>query len=357
MALTEKEILGALSNIQDPDLHKDIVTLGFVQKIKIENSSVSLDIVLTTPACPVKDQMRDEATKLLTELPGVSKVNINMTSNVTQGSSNVRENFIPLVKNAIAISSGKGGVGKSTVSATLAVALTQMGAKVGLMDADIYGPNIPIIMGTKTPVKQEGGKLIPAESHGVKMMSMGYLVPEDQAIVWRGPMIHGAIQQFLRDVEWGELDYLLVDLPPGTGDAQLSISQLVPLTGAVIVTTPQEVALHDSRKGLSMFQKVNVPLLGIIENMSYFSCPHCNERTEIFSHGGGRRAAEQLKIPFLGDIPIDPSVRAGGDEGVPILIGQPDSPTSKTFRTIAQALAAQISIQNSNKKSGLRIIQ
>ena len=357
MASTEKDVLAALSKIQDPDLHKDIVTLGFVQNIKIDNSSVSLDIVLTTPACPVKDQMRSEATKLLTELPGVSKVDINMTSNVTQGTSHVRENYIPLVKNAIAISSGKGGVGKSTVSATLAVALTQLGAKVGLMDADIYGPNIPIIMGTGKALKQEGGKLIPAESHGVKLMSMGYLVPEDQAIVWRGPMIHGAIQQFLRDVDWGELDYLLVDLPPGTGDAQLSISQLVPLTGAVIVTTPQAVALHDSRKGLAMFQKVNVPLLGMIENMSYFACPHCNERTEIFSHGGGRKAAEQLKTPFLGEIPIDPSVREGGDKGVPILIDQPDSKTSEAFRMIAKALAAQISIQNANKQSTLRIIQ
>ena len=357
MALAEKEILAALSKIQDPDLNKDIVTLGFVQNIKIDNSSVSLDIVLTTPACPVKDQMRDEATKLLTELPGVSKVDINMTSKVTQGTSHVRENFIPQVKNAIAISSGKGGVGKSTVSATIAVALTQMGAKVGLMDADIYGPNIPIIMGTETAPKQEGGKLIPAESHGVKMISMGYLVPEDQAIVWRGPMIHGAIQQFLRDVAWGELDYLLVDLPPGTGDAQLSISQLVPLTGAVIVTTPQAVALHDSRKGLAMFQKVNVPLLGIIENMSYFACPHCNERTEIFSHGGGRKAAGQLKIPFLGEIPIDPSVREGGDKGVPVLISQPDSKISDAFRMIAKAVAAQISIQNANKPGELRIIQ
>jgi ATP-binding protein involved in chromosome partitioning len=239
----------------------------------------------------------------------------------------------------------------------MAVALAQLGAKVGLMDADIYGPNIPIIMGTEKPPTQQGQKLIPAESHGVKLMSMGFLVPEDQAIVWRGPMIHGAIQQFLRDVEWGELDYLLVDLPPGTGDAQLSISQLVPLTGAVIVTTPQNVALHDSKKGLAMFQKVNVPVIGIIENMSYFMCPHCEHRTEIFSHGGGRKAAEQLGVPFLGDIPIDPVVRSGGDAGMPILISQPGSFTAESFKKIAQAMAAQISIQNANKKKPLRIIQ
>jgi ATP-binding protein involved in chromosome partitioning len=357
MAVTEKEILGALSKIQDPDLHKDIVSLGFVQNIKINGSDLALDIVLTTPACPVKDQMRNEALGLLKALPGVSKVDVNMTSNVTRGSAAVRENFIPLVKNTIAISSGKGGVGKSTVSATLAVALTQMGAKVGLMDADIYGPNIPILMGTEKPPVQEGQKLLPAESHGVKLMSMGFLIPEDQAIVWRGPMIHGAIQQFLRDVEWGELDYLLVDLPPGTGDAQLSISQLVPLTGAVIVTTPQEVALHDARKGLAMFQKVNVPMIGIIENMSYFLCPHCTERTEIFSHGGGRKAAEKLGIPFLGEVPIDPSVRSGGDSGIPILLSQPNSPTAEAFRKIAQATAARISIQNATQKPKLKIIQ
>ena len=357
MSVTEKDILGALSKIQDPDLHKDIVSLGFVQNIKIHDSEVAFDIVLTTPACPVKDQMRDEATKLMKELPGISKVNVNMTSNVAKGTSHVKEDYIPLVKNAIAISSGKGGVGKSTVSATMAVALAQLGAKVGLMDADIYGPNVPIIMGTEKPPTQQGQKLIPAESHGVKLMSMGYLVPEDQAIVWRGPMIHGAIQQFLRDVEWGELDYLLVDLPPGTGDAQLSISQLVPLTGAVIVTTPQKVAVHDSKKGLAMFQKVNVPVIGVIENMSYFQCPHCEHRTEIFSHGGGRKAAEQLGVPFLGDIPIDPDVRSGGDTGVPILISQPGSFTAESFKKIAQAMAAQISILNANRKKTLRIIQ
>jgi ATP-binding protein involved in chromosome partitioning len=355
MAVTEKEVLAALSKIQDPDLHKDIVALGFVQNIKIQDSHVGFDIVLTTPACPVRDQMRDEAQRLIAALPGVSKVNVNMTSNVTKGISGVKEDYIPLVKNAIAISSGKGGVGKSTVSATLAVALAETGAKVGLMDADFYGPNIPMMMGAEKPPSQSDNKLLPAESHGVKLMSMGYLVPEDQPIVWRGPMIHGAIQQFLRDVEWGELDYLLVDLPPGTGDAQLSISQLVPLTGAVIVTTPQNVALHDSKKGLSMFQKVNVPVLGIIENMSYFICSHCHERTEIFSHGGGKLAAEKLGVPFLGEIPIDPEVRVGGDSGLPILISHPKSPAAEAFRKIAKAVAAQISIQNA-KRQTLKII-
>jgi ATP-binding protein involved in chromosome partitioning len=249
-----------------------------------------------------------------------------------------QENLIPGVKHVIAVSSGKGGVGKSTVAVNLAAALGQLGARVGLMDADVYGPNIPMMMGVTQPPEQQDGKIKPAESHGVKLISMGFFVPEDTAVVWRGPMIHTAIQQFFRDVVWGELDYLLIDLPPGTGDAQLTISQLVPLTGAITVTTPQEVSLHDVRKGMMMFQKVNVPLLGIIENMSYYVCAHCGTREEIFSHGGGERAAEKLGIPFLGNIPIDPAIRAGGDSGMPLVVGNPDSPQSKAFRSIAEKI-------------------
>ncbi len=253
-----------------------------------------------------------------------------------------QEDLIPTVKHTVAISSGKGGVGKSTVAVNLAVALAQQGAKVGLMDADMYGPNVPMMMGIRKQPEQQDGKLLPAESHGVKLISMGFFVPEETPLTWRGPMIHTAIQQFFRDVLWGELDYLLIDLPPGTGDAQLSISQLVPLSGAVIVTTPQEVALHDSRKGLVMFQKVNVPLLGIIENMSHFICGKCGERTEIFSYGGGERAAEKLGIPFLGRIPIDPAIRAGGDAGMPIVVANPNSPQAKAFMEIASALIARL---------------
>ena len=252
-----------------------------------------------------------------------------------------KQDLIPDVNHVIAVSSGKGGVGKSTVAVNLAVALAQSGAKVGLMDADIYGPNIPMMMGAPKPPEQQDGKIKPAESHGVKIISMGFFVPEETAIVWRGPMIHTAIQQFFRDVTWGTLDYLLVDLPPGTGDAQLTISQLVPLSGAITVTTPQEVALHDVRKGMMMFQKVNVPLLGIIENMSYFVCGHCGERTEIFSTGGGERAAQKLGIPFLGRVPIDPAIRAGGDSGMPIVVADPASPQAAAFREIAAKLAAQ----------------
>jgi ATP-binding protein involved in chromosome partitioning len=253
-----------------------------------------------------------------------------------------KPNIIPGVKYVIAISSGKGGVGKSTVAVNLAVALSVNGAKVGLLDADIYGPNIPMMMGVEKAPEQQEGKITPAESHGVKLISMGFFVPEDTAVVWRGPMVHTAIQQLFRDVLWGELDYLLIDLPPGTGDAQLTLTQLVSLAGAVTVTTPQEVALHDVRKGMMMFQKVNVPLLGIIENMSFYVCGHCGERTEIFSHGGGERAAEKLGIPFLGRIPIDPAIRVGGDTGNPIVIAAPDSPQAKAFREIATKLAAAL---------------
>jgi ATP-binding protein involved in chromosome partitioning len=357
MVITQEQVLKALSAIQDPDLRKDIVTLGFVQNVKIQNSHVSFDIVLTTPACPVRDQMREEARKVVGTLPGVSTVDVNMTSSVTSGKSNVRENYIPDVKNTIAVSSGKGGVGKTTVSVNLAVALAETGAKVGLLDADIYGPNVPLMMGVKNPAAgSQTEKISPAQNYGVKIMSIGFFVPEETPIVWRGPMIHGAIQQFLRDVDWGALDYLIVDLPPGTGDAQLSIAQLVPMTGAIIVTTPQDVALLDSRRGLAMFQKVHVPVLGIIENMSYFICPHCNERTEIFSHGGGKKAAEKLGVPFLGEIPIETSIREGGDEGRPILIAQPKSMITEIYRKVAGAVAAQISIQNA-QATQLRIIQ
>jgi ATP-binding protein involved in chromosome partitioning len=262
-----------------------------------------------------------------------------------------QEPLIPGVKQVIAISSGKGGVGKSTVAANLAVAMSLSGARVGLMDADIYGPNIPMMMGVQKPPAQQEGKIVPAEGHGVKIMSMGFFVPEETAVVWRGPMIHTAIQQFFRDVLWGDLDYLFIDLPPGTGDAQLTISQLVPLDGAVTVTTPQEVALHDVRKGLMMFQKVNVPLLGIIENMSYYVCGHCGTRSDIFSYGGGERAAEKLGIPFLGRIPIDPAIRIGGDTGMPIVVADPESPQTVAFREIAAKLAGRTEKNGSDRTS------
>ena len=263
-------------------------------------------------------------------------------THATQGNPAAQDALLPGVKHIIAVASGKGGVGKSTVSANLSVALAQTGAKVGLMDADIYGPNIPMMMGVPKPPEKEGDKIKPAEAHGVKIISMGFFVPEETAIVWRGPMVHTAIQQFFRDVLWGELDYLLVDLPPGTGDAQLSLSQIVPLTGVVTVTTPQEVALYDVRKGMMMFKKVNVPLLGVIENMSFFVCGHCGERTEIFSFAGGERAAKKFEIPFLGRIPLDPAIREGGDAGMPIVVSDPNSPLTKAFQGVAEALLTRV---------------
>jgi len=261
------------------------------------------------------------------------------------------ESLLPGVKHIIAVSSGKGGVGKSTVTVNMAVALKQEGYAVGIMDADIYGPNIPMMIGvTKEPIK-EGDKITPAEGQGVKVISMGFFVPEDTPVVWRGPMVHGAIQQFFRDVVWGELDYLLIDLPPGTGDVPLTLSQLVPLTGAITVTTPQEVALSDVRKGMTMFKKVNVPLLGVVENMSYFVCGHCGERTEIFSFGGGEQAAKKFGVPFLGRIPLDPAIREGGDQGSPIVVKNPDSPQTQAFLQIVRTLVSQLK-QTEGEESG-----
>ena len=282
----------------------------------------------------------------------MGEVNPGNTPNAQgQDQSQIKENLIPGVRNLIAISSGKGGVGKSTVAVNLAVAFAVNGYKVGLMDADIFGPNIPMMLGVPQPPEKEGEKIRPAESHGVKVMSMGFFVPEETPVVWRGPMVHGAIQQFFRDVLWEELDFLLVDLPPGTGDVQLTVSQLVPITGAVTVTTPQEVALHDVRKGIMMFKKVNVPILGVIENMSYFVCGHCGERSEIFSFGGGERAAEKFGVPFLGRVPIDPMICQGGDSGVPIVVASPSSPQAKVFMEIATKLADSICGDQSGEKS------
>lgn len=269
-------------------------------------------------------------------------MNDEVAAQTSRGEPDAAESLLPGVKHIIAVASGKGGVGKSTVSANVAVALAQTGANVGLMDADIYGPNVPMMMGVSDPPGKEGEKIKPADAHGVKIISMGFFVPGDTAVVWRGPMVHTAIQQFFRDVLWGELDYLLIDLPPGTGDAQLSLSQIVPLTGVVTVTTPQEVALSDVRKGVMMFKKVNVPLLGMIENMSFFLCGHCGERTDIFSFAGGERAAEKFDVPFLGRIPLDPAIRAGGDAGTPLVVADPDSPQTQAFRSVTSALQRRV---------------
>lgn len=346
--MTPEKVKQALSKVNDPELQKDLVSLNMVRDIKIDGDNLSLTVVLTTPACPLKGVIEDDCIKALTGV-GFKKENIkiNMTGEVRQHGMQGKE---PLkgINQIIAISSGKGGVGKTTVSVNIAIALSQAGAKVGLLDADITGPNIPIMMGDQEPPKVENAKIIPKENYGIKYISMGVLVPPDKPVVWRGPMLDGVIRQFLRDVIWGELDYLLVDLPPGTGDAQLTICQAVPLAGGVIVTTPQDVALLDSRKSVNMFKQMNVPILGVVENMSSFICPKCNERTDIFSHGGGESAAKELEVPFLGRIPIELDVRIGGDSGRPITATKPEHPISKTFKDVAGKIAASASITTIN---------
>jgi ATP-binding protein involved in chromosome partitioning len=348
MAVTAERILDALKVVNDPDLHRDIVSLGFVQNIEIMDDRVKFDVVLTTPACPVKGKLHDEAKAAVMALPGVREAEINMTFKVASSRKAApAEQLIPLVRNVVAVASGKGGVGKSTVATNLAIALAQSGATVGLVDADIYGPNIPLMMGFMEKPDlfgNENNKIVPLKHYGIKLMSIGFFIgDDDRPVIWRGPMVHGAINQFLRDVDWGELDYLVVDLPPGTGDAPLSLSQLVPIAGVVIVTTPQDVALQDVVKGIAMFERLDVPILGIIENMSYFVCPSCGETTEIFGHGGGERLSEKYGIPLLGRIPLDARIRTGGDEGHPVVLALPDSPLAEAFISTARQAAARIS--------------
>ena len=346
MSVSQEQVLAALRAVQDPDLHKDIVTLGFVKDVKIAGSEVDFTIELTTPACPVKDQMKAEAEGIVRGLPGVTAARATMTADVKARGGFGRQ-AVPGIRNIIAVGAGKGGVGKSTTAVNLAVALQRKGARVGLMDADVYGPNTPQMLGIdQGPEVSEAKRMIPPQAFGIKVISMGMLVPADQPIIWRGPMLHGAVQQFMRDVEWGELDYLIVDLPPGTGDVSLSMAQSVPVAGAVVVTTPQGVSVSDVRKAVAMFRQLNIPVLGVVENMSFFVCGHCQERTEIFGHGGGVKMAEDMGIPMLGQIPIDTRVRSGGDEGRPIVSAAPDAPAAKAFFDIAGRVAAEISKQN-----------
>jgi ATP-binding protein involved in chromosome partitioning len=340
---SEQSILDALRTVKDPDLHKDIVTLNFVKDLKIEGGKVSFTIELTTPACPVKDKMEQWAREAVSKVGGVKEVEVRMTSAVPRGAVPGKQS-IDGVKNIIAVGSGKGGVGKSTVTVNLAVALAQTGAAVGLMDADIYGPNVPLMMGITGRPYAVDNRIQTLSNYGVRVMSMGFLTSDDTPLIWRGPMLHNVIQQFIRQVDWGQLDYLLIDLPPGTGDVQLSLTQTVPLMGAIVVSTPQDVALQDARKAILMFRQVRVEVLGIVENMSYFQCPKCNERTHIFSHGGGAETAASFGVPFLGEVPLNISVREGGDAGKPIVASDPGSPGGKAFTEIAEKVAAQVSI-------------
>jgi ATP-binding protein involved in chromosome partitioning len=344
--ITEESVLGALRQIEDPDLRKDIVTLGFIRDMKIEGGNVSFRIVLTTPACPVKEQMEGAARELVGQLPGVVSVDVKMDAEVPKGRGIGEKVTVEGVRNIIAVSSGKGGVGKSTVAVNVAVALALDGARVGLMDMDVYGPNVPLMMGaSQARPEVEGNKLLPIEAYGVRLMSMALLQPGDKPLIVRGPILHGLVKQFLSDVRWGELDYLIVDMPPGTGDVQLSLAQLVPVQGAVLVTTPQEVAVMDVRRALRMFETVAVPVLGVVENMSYFVAPDTGVRYNIFGEGGGQKLAEQYGVPFLGAIPLGLEVREGGDSGVPVVVSQPESAQALAFRRVAEEVARQVSIE------------
>ena len=344
--VSEQSVLDALRQVRDPDLHKDIVTLGFIKDLRIEGGAVSFRIVLTTPACPVKEQMEAAARDVVGALAGVTSVSVTMDAEVPKGRGIGDKVTMPGVRNIIAISSGKGGVGKSTVAVNMAVSLALDGARTGLMDMDVYGPNVPLMLGaSQARPEVEDGRLLPVEAYGVRLMSMAILQPGDKPMIVRGPILHGLVKQFLTDVKWGELDYLIVDMPPGTGDVQLSLAQLVPVQGAVLVTTPQEVAVADVRRALRMFETVAVPVLGVVENMSYFVAPDTGVRYNIFGEGGGQRLAEQYGVPFLGAVPLGLEVREGGDKGVPVVVSQPESPQAAAFRKVAEEVARQVSIE------------
>jgi ATP-binding protein involved in chromosome partitioning len=347
-SVTPAAILDALRPIIDPDFGKSIVDLGFVKNLKIAGGDVSFAIELTTPACPVKAEFEKSARERVSAVPGVEKVAVEMTAQ-TRGRTTAPKgpgpDVLPGVKNVIAVASGKGGVGKSTTALNLALALAATGAKVGLMDADVYGPSIPLLTGTSGRPEVQGQRIQPLEKFGLKLISMGYFAGENTPVIWRGPMVHGLIQQFLTDVDWGELDYLIVDMPPGTGDAALTLTQQAPLSGAVIVTTANDLSLIDARKGLAMFEKVQVPVLGIIENMSYFTPPDLPDRRYyIFGEGGGERTAKELGVDFLGEMPIDPRIVEGGDAGRPIVVDAPDSTPAKAFTELAGTIARKLAV-------------
>lgn len=344
--ITQESILKALSTVQEPELHNDLVSLDMIKDISIEGNDVGFTIMLTTPACPLRGQMEQESTDAIKQMvEGVNNVHVRFDAQV-RGDSRIANKLNIPVKNIIAIASGKGGVGKSTLSTNLAASWALDGAKVGVLDADIYGPNIPIMFGLRGKPAVQDNKMVPFEAHGVQVISMGFLMPEGEAVVWRGPMLHKAIQQLFVDVAWDELDYLIVDLPPGTGDAQLSLAQSVPMTGSIIVTQPQDVAIADARRGAAAFKQLEVPILGVVENMS----------GEIFGHGGGQRAAQLMGVEYLGNVELDPRVRTSGDTGTPIVISAPESEAAQQIRQLAQKIASRISIMSLMPDPELRII-
>src|SRR5512147_1930357 len=353
MTITKEAVLAALSKVQEPELHKDLVTLNMIRELDVNGDTVSFTVMLTTPACPLRGKIESESRQAVMAVEGVKSVKIKMDSDVPND-GRMRGLVNMPIRNAIAVGSGKGGVGKSTVAVNIAVALAQSGARVGLMAADIYGPNTPTMLGVDRLPPPQGPRLIPAEAYGIKMISMGLLVKPGQPLIWRGPMLNSAIRQFLSDVEWGELDYLIVDLPPGTGDAALSLAQALPLSGAIIVTLPQLVSLEDASRGLQMFRTLEVPILGVIENMSYLDLPD-GTRMDIFGTGGGEELARVTETAFLGTVPMDQNVRIGGDSGKPIVVSYPESPVANALRVIAQKIAAQVSIAALSTKNELPI--
>ena len=344
--LSPQRVLEALRQVREPELNNDLVTLQMVKDVTVSGSTVSLKVVLTTPACPFKADIEGGIREQLSRLHGVEQVRIRWEWVVPQAHGTTEKPPLPGIKNIIAVGSGKGGVGKTTVAVNVAVGLAAMGAAVGLMDADVYGPNVPLMMGAAGSPRAIGDRIQPLEQYGLRLMSMGFLSPGDKPLIWRGPMLHSVMQQFLRNVDWGELDYLVIDLPPGTGDVALSLIQTVPVTGALVVTTPSDVSLEDARKAVQMFNQVKVEVLGIVENMSFLICPHCHERVDVFGYGGGRRTAERYGVAFLGELPLNPEVRIGGDTGLPVALRGDQDPLAKAFLDLARRIAARLSVLN-----------
>ena len=341
---TVDQVMTSLRKVVDPELHKDIVSMGMIKDLAITDEKVSFTLELTTPACPFNDDIEQDVRAAISDI-GVQKLDLKVTARVMEGRAISMDELIPDVKNIIAVASGKGGVGKTTIAVNLALALARTGAKVGLLDADIYGPSVPLMLGAEADPQVLKNKIQPPNVEGIKVISMGFFYEQSQqAGIYRGPIVSGIIKQFLTDVEWGSLDYLIIDLPPGTGDAPLTMAQTIPVTGIIIVTTPQDVAMNVAVKALGMFSKLNVPIVGVIENMSYLQCPHCSEHISIFGKGGGQKISEKFGIPFLGEIPLSPQIMEGSDKGKPVIVSDPDSIQANALRKVAKTIAGRISV-------------